>query len=429
MTRNDDASRRFRPSLSQLEARETPATLFRAFGAAPGGVPLVEVQNPDGSVFARFEAFETSFRGGVRAAAGELNGDPASLEVVATSGPGGGPRVRVFSVSHITGEVTPTHDFFAFEPEFRDGVRVAVGRVFGNANVVNPRLAQDQIILGTDAGGGPRVRVLALGVTDGVPIADFFAFEPEFRGGVRVASGDVAADSAGAEEVIVGAGPGGGPRVRVLRVDGPTVSDDFAFPPDVTTGVNVAVVGGQVVTDTLAEDVSQRNAALNALALQLAAPPAAPAPADDGFTFSLTPGQPAGVGISGLAAVGAPGVVFGSPATTPGLFSTGGPGIAATGTSGPGVVFGTASMGSFVISTPATTAGVFSSAATAPGVFSTAATAPGLFSVGGPGIAATGTSGPGVVFGSATTAPGVVFGSALTAPGVFGGATTGGTGF
>ncbi len=42
----------------------------------------------------------------------------------------------------------------------------------------------------------------------------FFAYNPSFTGGVRVATGDVNGD--GAAEVITSPGQGGGPHVRVF---------------------------------------------------------------------------------------------------------------------------------------------------------------------------------------------------------------------
>ena len=49
-------------------------------------------------------------------------------------------------------------------------------------------------------------------------IESFFAYDPRFIGGVRVASGNV--DGTPGDEIITGAGPGGGPHVKVFQVDG-----------------------------------------------------------------------------------------------------------------------------------------------------------------------------------------------------------------
>src|SRR5205823_2627351 len=57
---------------------------------------------------------------------------------------------------------------------------------------------------------GPRITVFD--GTSGVVLADRLAFEDTFRGGVQVVSGDLDAD--GKDDVIVAAGPLGGPRVQ-----------------------------------------------------------------------------------------------------------------------------------------------------------------------------------------------------------------------
>ena len=48
------------------------------------------------------------------------------------------------------------------------------------------------IAVGADAGGGPRVTLLDS--VNGTVVQDFFAYESDFRGGVRVALGDLNAD-------------------------------------------------------------------------------------------------------------------------------------------------------------------------------------------------------------------------------------------
>jgi hypothetical protein len=260
---------RFRPALTLLEGRENPASGFVAAGAAAGGEPLVQVTRQDGSVLAQFEAFDTAFRGGVRVATGNLDGNPNVVDVVAVPGPGGGPLVRVFAVDTTTGAVSLETTFLAFDADFRDGLRVAVGQIdasgVGGINVNTP----DQIVIGADAGGGPRVSVFGLQNGTGVqipgPLGNFFAFDPDFRGGVRVAAGTVDTNTSDGDELIVGAGPGGGPQVRVFGSSGAQLQSFFAFPAGSTGGVNVSYTNGtgQILTDSSLLDFSQRNTSLN----------------------------------------------------------------------------------------------------------------------------------------------------------------------
>src|SRR5262249_6861776 len=89
-------------------------------------------------------------------------------------------------------------------PGFIGGVHVATGDVNGDA--------VDDIIVGAGAGGGPAVKVYD-GVT-GAEVRSFFAYDPGFTGGVFVAAGDVT--GAGHADIITGAGAGGGPNVKVF---------------------------------------------------------------------------------------------------------------------------------------------------------------------------------------------------------------------
>jgi hypothetical protein len=67
------------------------------------------------------------------------------------------------------------------------------------------------IATGAGAGGSPQVRVFDAG---GTQIASFLAFDPFFQGGVRTAVGDVNGD--GVPDLIVAAGRGGGPDVKII---------------------------------------------------------------------------------------------------------------------------------------------------------------------------------------------------------------------
>src|SRR5204863_93895 len=115
--------------------------------------------------------------------------------------------------------------------------------------------------LGGGPGGPPRVQVYD--TATGVKIADFLAYEPTFTGGVNAAIGDVTND--GVPDLIVGAGVGGGPRVRVLDGGmiatqrlaytsfGPTdaIADFFAGDPNTRAGlfVTTADYNGDGVAD------------------------------------------------------------------------------------------------------------------------------------------------------------------------------------
>jgi len=91
------------------------------------------------------------------------------------------------------------------------------------------------IVTGAGPGGGPHVRVFTRA---GISYSRFFAYDQRFAGGVNVASGDV--DGDGVDEIITGAGPGGGPHVRVLTRTGWEKLEFYAFNKEFTGGVKVA---------------------------------------------------------------------------------------------------------------------------------------------------------------------------------------------
>jgi len=76
-------------------------------------------------LFEDFFVFEQTLRNGVFIAAGDINGD-GSAELIAGGGPGGGPRVFALSgAGLLRGQQTQVANFFAGDPESRDGVRVS----------------------------------------------------------------------------------------------------------------------------------------------------------------------------------------------------------------------------------------------------------------------------------------------------------------
>src|SRR5262249_6545703 len=103
-------------------------------------------------------------------------------------------------------------------------------------NTVNVLPTVHYFAVGADAGGGPEVKVYD--VATGAIRFDFFAYAASFRGGVRVATGDVDCD--GIDDIITGAGPGGGPHVKVFSgANGLVIREFFAYDAGFAGGVFV----------------------------------------------------------------------------------------------------------------------------------------------------------------------------------------------
>jgi subtilisin family serine protease len=195
-------------------------------GPGAGGGPQVRIFNFNGRLLAQFFAYSKSFRGGVNLAVGDVNGD-GTAEIITGPGAGGGPHVRVFNNR---GDIKL--QFFAYDKNFRGGVRVASADI---DNKVAHR--QAEIITGPGAGGGPHLKIFD---RRGVLRIQFLAFDPKFRGGLSVAAADVNRD--GAVEIIAAAGPGGGPHIRTFSLAGKLLDSFYGLAETFRGGVNVSMI-------------------------------------------------------------------------------------------------------------------------------------------------------------------------------------------
>lgn len=172
----------------------------------------------------RFNAFETSFRGGVRVATGDVNGDGV-VDIVCAAGPTGGPVVTVFSGA----DGSRIASFFAFEGSFRGGIgSVAVKDLDGDGIA--------EIAVGAGNGGGPVIAIYNGG--DFKERQRFLAYDGGFRGGVNVTLGTF--EGIG-ETIVAGAGVGGGPHVKLFALGSFTpVRSFFAEVSEFAGGIVVA---------------------------------------------------------------------------------------------------------------------------------------------------------------------------------------------
>jgi hypothetical protein len=111
------------------------------------------------------------------------------------------------------------------------------------------------IVTGAGPGGGPHVKVFDATTTS--ELDSFLAYSAMFEGGVRVAAGDVTGD--GLSDIITGVGPGAGPHVKVFDGDtGAEVRSFFAYSPSFQGGVFVAA--GDVDGDTFSDIITGADA-------------------------------------------------------------------------------------------------------------------------------------------------------------------------
>jgi hypothetical protein len=175
------------------------------------------------------------FTGEIHIASGDYNGDFNGDGIGdIVVGAGEGGGPAVAIIDSQTGHVIA--EFFAFDPAFRGGIDVAT--LDANLDGVM------DIIVGAGHGGGPHVKIF--NGKDLSLLFSFYAYANNFTGGVSICALDVNDD--GIRDLVTGAGVGGAPHVRVW--DGAThtlLSEWFAYDPAFRGGVNVS--GGYLGSD------------------------------------------------------------------------------------------------------------------------------------------------------------------------------------
>lgn len=162
-----------------------------------------------------------NFGGAISVAAGNFDKD-TKTEYVTGAGPGGGPLVKVFDDDH-----DQLASFYAYGTNFTGGIDVAAADVDDDGKA--------EIITAPGPGGGPHIKIFKL---NGSLVKEFFAYDNNFTGGVSVSAADTQGD--GKSEIITGAGPGGGPHVKIFSAEGVVEHQFFPYDAAFRGGVDVA---------------------------------------------------------------------------------------------------------------------------------------------------------------------------------------------
>ena len=205
--------------------------------ASSGREPQIKIINFEGKLLKQFLAFDSKFRGGVNTTLADLDND-GNAEIVAVPASNGQGQVRIFEAS---GRLEK--EFFIAAKNWRGGLSVATGDLDGRGN--------QQIVVGYAAGQEPQVRIFN---NTGKLLGVFYAYEKNFRGGVNVAVTNLdGRKDFSRSEIIVSPGPGREPQVKIFDNHAKLKKQFLAYTKNWKGGVKLAA--GDLTNDGLGEIV------------------------------------------------------------------------------------------------------------------------------------------------------------------------------
>lgn len=260
-------SRDRRLAIEGLESRRVMAGMVAvasdAGASATSHIRLLDAETGAQLAATESPAFEAGFRGGVRLALGDVNGDGIA-EVIAAPGRGRVGEIRVFARQGSRLVELGDYRIQPFGPSYRSGIELASGDVDGDG--------LDDIVAAMASGSGT-VKVFAASTAPVFPIdaPPLLTIQPSvpagYRGGSTVAVADVGTFANGAVvsgimpdnrmEILVGSGGGMTPRVLVYDVSRPAtprVADTIipaAYLGQAGVSVTSARVNGDAIDDVI----------------------------------------------------------------------------------------------------------------------------------------------------------------------------------
>lgn len=169
----------------------------------------IEIYANTGRRLARVYPYTNRYRGTINFTIEDINGD-GTQEIITGTSLGYGPHIRVFNSNGKL--INP--GFFAYNKGFRGGVTVALCDTNGNG--------LQEVVTAAGPKGGTHIRIFH---SSGRALSPgFFAYHPSYRGGVRVACGDVNGD--GIDEIVTSRITGS-PEIKVFSHTGRLIKGGF----------------------------------------------------------------------------------------------------------------------------------------------------------------------------------------------------------
>ncbi|MBI4652891.1 S8 family serine peptidase [Candidatus Kuenenbacteria bacterium] len=189
------------------------------------GEPLVKVFDKDVNFKYQIIAYDSNSKGGVSVAIGDLDGDGKN-EII-TGQKIGEPLVKVFDK-----DGNLKYQVMAYDPNFKGGVNVTTGDIDGDG--------KDELIVGVAGQKNPYVRVYKIVENSLYLKFQIMAYDPNFKGGVNVTTGDI--DGDGKNELITSQGEMGESIIKIFDEKANLKKEFKSFDPEFQNGVSLAMM-------------------------------------------------------------------------------------------------------------------------------------------------------------------------------------------
>ncbi len=217
---------------SPIQKPELGPPLLFVTGGLKAGSAVLEIASASSLISTSSHAskaiavpYDANKIAGPAAVAGDFVGDGVKRILIADQQ----GALRVFDANGIS--LPMALPVYPMGDTYRDPLNLALGDVTGDGRL--------DVLVG-HAGHNVETRVRIFDGATGLLIREFAPYAPTFGGGVYLASADVNGD--GKAEILTGAGPSGGPHVRLFDgVTGNIISQSFVYNSGFTGGVHVAL--------------------------------------------------------------------------------------------------------------------------------------------------------------------------------------------